>query len=150
MLTYIFELLFCFISPSYIAFPFAAGGDDGLAEPLNRRLGGEGTIFRRSCGGTVVLPGCAKGLFCWLGVPASELAELVLELPPTLKEALPFFGCVNRAPSSGLVLLALEGLDPVCSLDVSRVLLERLTSLPKSVRSPLKEEYGVLTRVPSA
>jgi hypothetical protein len=49
----------------------------------------------------------------------------------------------------GLVLRALDSVDSGFSLNASRVLFDRLMSPPKSVLSPLNEEYGVLTRLPS-
>lgn len=52
-----FGLLFGCIPPSARPLPFAGGGDVGLVEPLNRLLGGEGTIFGRLIGGTADLGG---------------------------------------------------------------------------------------------
>lgn len=152
--TYMFELLFCFISPSFEPF---AGGDVGLLDPLKRLLGGEGTIFGRFCGGIEVLPDWAKASRCCPGdsdVSCSELSELALELPPTLKDGLlwlcwPSALLPEEDRPSGLVLRALDALASGFSLKASLVLFERLISPPKSVFSPLNDEYGVLTRLPS-
>jgi hypothetical protein len=79
-----FELVFCFISPSAKPGP----GDAGKPAALNRLLGGDGTILGRSCGIFAVLPFCAAEPL----LSASELEELSLELPPTLNEGLLWLG----------------------------------------------------------
>lgn len=150
------ELLFCFISASFVPFPLA-DVEVVLLELLKRLLGGEGTILGRFWGGTEALPGCAKGPRRWSGVLAdscSELSELVLELPPTLKDGLsglcwPSPLLPEEVRPSGLVLRALDPSDSGFILNASRVLFDRLMSPPKSVFSPLNDEYGVLTRLPS-
>ena len=151
-----FELLFCFISASVAPFPFE-DAEVELCDPLKRLLGGEGTILGRVWGCTDVLPGWAKGPRRCSGVSAvscSELAELVLELPPTLNAGLsrlcwPSLFLPEDDRPDGLVLRALDPLDSGFILKASRVLFDRLMSPPKSVFSPENDEYGVLTRLPS-